>query len=190
MFYGELLAEEGAEGEEVGAVEAEDVDGVFGGWGTGEPAAGGVLDEMVVEVVDTEIDEADAALLECGRGPEGSFHAVADVAGPVEVVVVQQQLGEDGAGAKMVEFEVFDAGGPTLVQQAVGTGFVEVLADGLAEEAVVLTLEGWGGIAAEELCHGLLGFPAGSLARWSGRPFENGFVEGGFVAGEVGFERV
>jgi len=30
----------------------------------------------------------------------------------------------------------------------------------------------------------------GSLARWSGRPFQNGFEEGGFVAGEVGFERV
>lgn len=108
----------------------------------------------------------------------------------VNVVAVPGLLAEEGAGAEMVELEVFDAGGPTLVQQAVGTGFVEVLADGLAEEAVVLAFEGRDGIATEELCPGLLGFPAGSLARWGGRPFQNGFVEGGFLAGEVGFERV
>jgi hypothetical protein len=181
-------AEEGAEGDQVGAVEAEDVDGVFGGGGSGEPAAGGVFEEMVVEVVDTEIDEADAALLQGRRGPEGAFDAVADVAGPVEVVVVQQELGEDGAGAEVVEFEVFDAGGPTFAQEAVGTGFVEVLADGEAEEAVVLAFERRGWVATEELGHGLLRFPAGTRARGSGRAFQDGFVEGGFLAGEVGFE--
>lgn len=183
-----MEAEEGAEGDQVGAVEAEDVDGVFGGGGSGEPAAGGVFEEMVVEVVDTEIDEADAALLQGRRGPEGAFDAVADVAGPVEVVVVQQELGEDGAGAEVVEFEVFDAGGPTFAQEAVGTGFVEVLADGEAEEAVVLAFERRGWVATEELGHGLLRFPAGTRARGSGRAFQDGFVEGGFLAGEVGFE--
>ena len=72
-------------------VEAEDVDGVFGGGGSGEPAARGVFEEMVVEVVDTEIDEGDAALLQGRRGPEGMFDAVAvgEVADKNDVILAK-----------------------------------------------------------------------------------------------------
>ena len=86
--------QQAADFHQMGAVEAQSFNAVFGGLRLAIPNAVGPFDEVVIEVFGTEIDEGNFDASELRRRPLDAFGSVADVAGPVEVVEIHAQVGE------------------------------------------------------------------------------------------------
>lgn len=147
----------------MGAVEPQGFDGVLGGLGFAEPFAVGMFDEMVGEIVGTEIDERDHKAAEFWGRPVGAFGSVADVAGPVEVVEVEAEFRELRLRAEVIEFEVFETSGPFFFEEAVGASGAKVFADRLSEALVVFSPVDRGGFAAGEMSHGLFALRCDAL---------------------------
>ena len=72
----------------MGTVEAQGFDRVFCGRVPTEPFAVMLFEEVVGKIAGAQIDESDLYTAEFRGWPLDSFGPVADVAGPVEVVVL------------------------------------------------------------------------------------------------------